>query len=86
MADKAKAPNRRVNQDAALATPNPAHPEQTSQRANLISLPSNVVAQLLPRSPVPVALGTAALAVAGVIEWPIAASIGLGYLALRRWH
>lgn len=56
----------------------------TAKRA--ISAPANVVAGLLPTSPVPVILGAGALAVAGVVDWPVAGAIGLGYLALRRWR
>jgi hypothetical protein len=42
--------------------------------------------RLLPDSPMPAVLGGSALALAGVIEWPVVAAIGLGYVALRRWH
>jgi hypothetical protein len=42
--------------------------------------------RLLPDSPMPAILGGSALALAGVIEWPMVAAIGLGYVALRRWH
>lgn len=55
------------------------------QAATAAMLPVTVARQLLPDNPVPVALGAGALAVAGVIEWPVAAAVGLGYLALRRW-
>lgn len=42
--------------------------------------------RLLPDGPIPALLGGSALAVAGVIEWPVVAGIGIGYVALRRWH
>ncbi len=48
--------------------------------------PLAAIARVLPTGPIPVVLGAGALAVAGVVEWPIVAAIGLGYLALRRWH
>jgi hypothetical protein len=48
--------------------------------------PLDAVRGVLPDSPIPVALGVGALAVGGAIEWPVAGAIGLGYLALRRWH
>lgn len=57
-----------------------------TQAATTAMLPFTAARQLLPDTPVPVALGAGALAVAGVIEWPVAAAIGLGYLAIRRWH
>ena len=61
-------------------------PDLMTQAAAAAVLPFTVLRQLLPASPVPVALGTGALAVAGVIDWPVAAAVGLGYLALRRWR
>ncbi len=42
--------------------------------------------RIVPTSPTPVAIGVTALAVGGLIEWPVAAAIGLGYFALRRWR
>ena len=53
---------------------------------HVLSVPIAAASRLIPSSPTPVALGAGALAVAGVIEWPVAAAIGLGYLAVRRWH
>lgn len=61
-------------------------PGLLTQAATAAMLPFTAARQLLPENPVPVALGAGALAVAGVIEWPVAAAVGLGYLALRRWH
>jgi len=57
-----------------------------TEAATALTLPFTLTRQLLPDNPVPLALGVGALAVAGVIEWPAAAALGLGYLALRRWH
>lgn len=54
--------------------------------ATALALPFTLARQLLPDNPAPVALSAAALAAAGLIEWPVAAAVGLGYLALRRWH
>jgi hypothetical protein len=64
----------------------PAGPDRLEQAATALTLPWTVARQLLPDNPVPVALGAGALAVAGIIEWPVAAAIGLGYAALRRWR
>jgi hypothetical protein len=63
-------------------------PETTPVRSvsDLVAGPFNAASRILPDSPVPIVLGTAALAVAGAIDWPVAGAIGLGYLALRRWH
>jgi hypothetical protein len=33
----------------------------------------------------PAYVGVGALAVAGVVEWPVAAAAGAGVAALRRW-
>jgi hypothetical protein len=53
---------------------------------DLITAPLAAAGRMLPDSPVPVVLGAAALAVGGLIEWPVAGAIGLGYLALRHWR
>jgi hypothetical protein len=75
---------------AATGTTAPAgtteHKDPLTEAATALALPFTLTRQLLPDNPVPVALGVGALAVAGVIEWPVAAALGLGYLALRRWH
>lgn len=60
-------------------------PDLLEQAAAAVVLPFTLARQLLPDNPVPVALGAGALAAVGVIEWPVAAAVGLGYLALRRW-
>lgn len=76
----------------AGATPTPAaatpadHSDPVVEVATALTLPFTLARQLLPHNAAPVALGAAALAAAGLIEWPVAAAVGLGYLALRRWH
>lgn len=70
----------------------PQAPDEASARdlisdsATALAMPFALARQLLPESALPVALGTGALAVAGVIEWPTVAAIGLGYLAVRHWR
>jgi len=59
---------------------------RTEQLAGVLTTPVAIVQRVLPASPVPVALGTGALLLAGVVEWPVAGALGLGYLALRRWR
>ena len=39
-----------------------------------------------PANPVPIYLGVAALAVTGVVSWPVAVAAGCGYAAFRRWE
>ena len=60
-------------------------PDRLQQVAAVLVLPFTVVEGLLPRRPVPVALGASALALGGVLDWPAAAAIGLGWLAVRGW-
>lgn len=67
-------------------TPDEANSNLLTQAATVAAMPFTLARQLLPDNPLPVALGAGALAVAGVIEWPVAAAVGLGYAALRRWH
>ncbi len=73
---------------AAPASDTEDHVSQPSSSLDglIRSATAPFAAAVVPAGPVPVALGAGALAVAGVIEWPIAAAIGLGYLALRRWR
>jgi hypothetical protein len=40
----------------------------------------------LPASPVPIYLGIGALAVTGVMSWPVAVAVGCGYAAFRHWE
>ncbi|MDD7933156.1 hypothetical protein [Actinomycetospora straminea] len=37
-------------------------------------------------APVPVYLGVAALAVTGLVSWPVAVAVGCGYAAFRHWE
>jgi len=64
----------------------PGHPDLVEQAATAMALPFALARRLLPDSPVPVALGGAALLLAGAIDLPVAAAIGLGYVALRHWN
>jgi len=52
------------------------------QGADILATPLAVAKCLLPTSPLPLALGTGALLVGGVVDLPLAVAIGLGYLAL----
>ena len=63
-------------------------PSRTDQLAGVLTAPVTLAQRLLPPSPTPVALATGALALAlaGLVEWPVAAALGLGYLALRGWR
>ena len=56
------------------------------ERTGILAGSITAAGRVLPRGPVPVTLATGALAVGGVIDWPVAAALGLGYLALRRWR
>ncbi|MFC5139842.1 hypothetical protein ACFPK1_16495 [Actinomycetospora rhizophila] len=40
----------------------------------------------LPANPVPVYLGITALAVTGLVSWPVAVAAGCGYAAFRHWE
>ncbi len=64
----------------------PPHPSTTDRAVAALRVPLAVSQRVLPTSPLPVALGTGALLVAGLVEWPAAAALGLGYLALRSWR
>ncbi len=59
---------------------------RTEQVASVLAAPVALAQRVLPASPVPVALGAGALLLAGVVEWPVAGALGLGYLALRSWR
>jgi hypothetical protein len=50
-----------------------------------VLFPVAVARRVLPEHDLPVYLGVGALAIAGVIDWPIAAAAGLGYAAVKRW-
>ncbi len=71
---------------AAPTTPPGDGRNTIDQLGRVLTEPLAVITRVLPTGPIPVVLGAGALAVAGLVEWPIVAAIGLGYLALRRWH
>jgi hypothetical protein len=56
------------------------------QFVSVLTAPVALAQRVLPNSPLPVALGAGALLLAGVVEWPVAGALGLGYLALRGWR
>ncbi len=66
--------------------PGPAAQSRTDQVASVLVTPVALAQRVLPANPLPVALGTGALLLAGVVEWPVAGALGLGYLALRSWR
>ncbi len=72
------------------AEPNPAGTTGSTpaldQLATILNAPVTLAQRVLPNSPVPVALGASALLLAGIVEWPVAGALGLGYLALRNWR
>lgn len=53
--------------------------------AGALLLPVAVARRVLPDRELPVYLGAGALAVAGVVDWPVAVAAGLGYSAIKRW-
>ncbi len=66
--------------------PGPTAQSRTDQVASMLVTPVALAQRVLPASPLPVALGTGALLLAGVVEWPVAGALALGYLALRSWR
>lgn len=51
----------------------------------VVSLPVTAAQRILPaKGGLPLYAGLGALGVAGVLEWPVAAGIGVGYAVLRR--
>jgi hypothetical protein len=77
-----------ANPTASPNWPDPAASSRsrTDQVASVLGAPVAVAQRVLPASPVPVALGAGALLLAGVVEWPVAGALALGYLALRSWR
>jgi len=52
--------------------------------ASVVKAPVNVARKVLPaKGGLPLYLGLGALGVAGVLEWPVALGVGLGYAVLR---
>jgi len=76
------APSRSLNPGG----PGPGAQSRTDQVASVLVTPVALAQRVLPASPLPVALGTGALLLAGVVEWPVAGALALGYLALRSWR
>jgi hypothetical protein len=83
MPEPRRATNARAQQPAARNSRQ--RPGAADQVAGAMLLPLAVARRVLPRQELPVYLGVGALAVVGVIEWPVAVGAGLGYAALRRW-
>ena len=51
----------------------------------VVSLPVTAAQRILPaKGGLPLYLGLGALGIAGVLEWPVAAGIGVGYAVLRQ--
>lgn len=72
-----------------VPAPRSAAPEEhefLTEAATVAALPFTLARQLVPDTVVPVALGAGALVVVGVIEWPAAVAVTLGYFAVRRWR
>lgn len=56
------------------------------QAVDLASMPVTAARRVLDqRGGLPVYVGAGALAAVGAIGWPVAAGVGAGYAALRRW-
>lgn len=71
---------------ATGGSPQPTGTRRIDQVAQVLTAPVALAQRLLPANTAPVVLGAGALALVGVIDWPIAGAVGLGYLALRRWR
>ncbi len=48
-------------------------------------VPVAVARRVLPDRGLPVYLGAGALAIVGVVDWPVAVAACLGYSAIKRW-
>ena len=79
--------SKNATTSAPATSPTPkVESSNAAATASVLLTPVTVAQRLMPASPVPVVLATGALVLAGVVELPIAGALGLGYLALRRWH
>jgi len=59
-------------------------PRAAVATANVASMPIRTARRVLPaKGGLPLYLGLGAMGVAGVLEWPIAVGVGLGYAVLR---
>ena len=77
--------------DTTEATPAPAREERAADGVldRGLRRGAEVVDQLrdrLPANPVPIYLGLGALAVTGLLSWPVAVAAGCGYAAFRHWE
>lgn len=69
-----------------MAEQDPHDVERAADRVGEAMLfPVAVARRVLPEHDLPVYLGMGALAIAGLIDWPVAAAAGIGYAALKRW-
>lgn len=75
-----------TRQSSGQQSQNDSTEEASTDVGALITAPLDAVRKVLPDSSVPVVLGAGALALGGVIEWPVVGAVGLGYYALRRWR
>jgi hypothetical protein len=90
----------RTARTARPARPETARPEQVSNGrphegvsltipqpiVDIVMAPFAIAGRVLPaKKGLPLYAGLGVLAVAEIIEWPIAAGIGIGYAAIRRW-
>lgn len=62
------------------------HTSAADRIGQAVLFPVAVAQRVLPERDLPVYLGAGALAVAGLIDWPVAVAAGLGYAALKRWR
>jgi hypothetical protein len=73
-----RAPDVRPREGVSLTIPAPV--------VDIVMAPFAIVGRVLPaKKGLPLYAGLGALAVAEVLEWPVAAGIGIGYAAIRRW-
>jgi hypothetical protein len=92
-AEPAASPSKRSAEQAA--SPPKRHAEQTltinipvgrvaSAAAKVVAMPVAAAQRVLPaKGGLPVFLGLGTLGVVGLLEWPVAAGVGIGYAILR---
>lgn len=77
---------RTAESASAATTASPARGGTvTDEITRALLLPVHVAQRVMPARRAPVYLGAAALAVLGIVEWPIALGAGLAWEALSRW-
>ncbi|WP_344327582.1 hypothetical protein [Streptomyces macrosporus] len=75
-------PNGRHGHDLTITIP---VDRTASAAAKAVKLPITAAQRVLPaKGGLPLYAGLGALGLAGVLEWPVAAGIGIGYAVLRR--